>query len=408
VLGCALACGGWAARDRIGDRSEAGTVAVASPLAVVLDTLRQNETLGEVLIDHGFTVAETYLICDVVSDYTRPEALRPGATFRFIGSSGTTPDRVHLRVCRDSLLRLAATDSGWIAQVVAEPIVTDTLCISGVIETSLSSARLGGDADRLAPGEFRHIAEDVAEVFAWKVDFERDLQPGDGFRLAVVRETRRDGSVRRRTLIAAEMECDGHVLRAAPFTGEDGRRAWFDGDGRSMRSAFLRSPVPYSVSSGYSRRRFHPVLKRFRAHRGTDYRAPYGARVRATATGVVTRAGFWVAYGRMIEIRHLKGVRTRYAHLSSIARGVRPGTTVDQGQVIGRVGDTGLVTAPHLHYEFLQYGNHRNPASITLPTAPGIEREQMEDFGRERDAAFALLDHVPPPAGPGELIAIAR
>jgi YD repeat-containing protein len=405
---CGLVLVGWSLRPMLGDPSEAGIAVTAPRLAVALDTLRRGESLGEVLANNGFTTAEAYAICDAVSDHTRLDALRPGVVFRFVGPPGSPPDRVRLQICRDSLLRLAATDSGWIARVEVEPFVTDTVRISGVIETSLSFARLGGDADRLAPEEFEQIAWDVADVFAWKVDFERDIQPGDGFRLAVAREVRRDGSVRRRSLLAVELDRGGRTLRAAPFTREDGRRAWYDADGRSMRGAFLRSPVPYRVTSGFSGRRFHPVLKRFRAHRGIDYGAPHGARVLATSAGTVVRAGWWGAYGRMIEIRHPGGISTRYAHLSSFARGIRTGVTVGQGECVGRVGSTGMATGPHLHYEFLQHGSHRNPLSVSLPTAPGIDDDRIAEFRAARDDAFALLDHVPPPPGPGELIAVAR
>jgi len=154
------------------------------------------------------------------------------------------------------------------------------------------------------------------------------------------------------------------------------------------------------VTSSFSRRRYHPILKVRRPHLGTDYGAPHGTPVKATAAGTVTRAGTWGGYGRVVEIRHARGIVTRYAHLSRVS--VRVGAFVDQEQVIGNVGSTGLATAAHLHYEFLQNGSQRNPATIDLPSAPALESEFMEDFGLTRDQALEELYQVTLPALPDD------
>jgi murein DD-endopeptidase MepM/ murein hydrolase activator NlpD len=191
------------------------------------------------------------------------------------------------------------------------------------------------------------------------------------------------------------------VWSAIPYPREGGRIAYFDAEGRALRGAFLRYPVPYRITSGFTHRRYHPVLKRHRPHQGIDYGAPHGTRVQATGAGTVTRAGAWGGYGRTVEIRHRNGVHTRYAHLSSIAPGIRAGRHVEQGQIVGRVGASGLATGPHLHYEFIQGGRHRNPLTVSLPAEAPLERAHLEDFGRRRDAALALLAGVgiPPPPG---------
>jgi len=160
-----------------------------------------------------------------------------------------------------------------------------------------------------------------------------------------------------------------------------------------VRRAFLLAPLDFRrVTSSFSRRRFHPVLRRYRAHTGTDYGAPVGTPVRTTGDGVVNRAGWWGGYGRAIEIRHANGFVTRYAHLSRI--GVRPGQRVVQGEVIGRVGSTGMATAPHLHYEFLQRGRYRNPTALNLPPAEPVEERLMPAFSVERDRLLAVLEPV--------------
>jgi murein DD-endopeptidase MepM/ murein hydrolase activator NlpD len=317
---------------------------------------------------------------------------------RFSGAPGEIPDRVNVQLNPDSTLRLRRLGEAWTAKLQAIPFVVDTVRLSGVIETSLWEASLGGDVARLEEGGFEELVYNLADVFAYKIDFTRDIRKGDWFRVAFERKVRPDGSVRSRQFLAIELGNDGRVFRAIPFARDGGRLAYFDTDGQALRGAFLRYPVPFRITSGFSRRRFHPILKRYRAHQGIDYGAPYGTRVQATGTGTVTRAGRAGGYGTMVEIRHANGIRTRYAHLSSIARGVRPGARVEQGDVIGRVGATGLATGTHLHYEFLQHGRHRNPLSVSVPAEAPLEAKHMEAFRRASASALALFDRLDIPS----------
>lgn len=366
------------------------------PYEVAHDTLGRGMTLADLMSANGLDGPAIHEITRVIREYKRPRSLRPGAVMRFSRAPGLLPDRVDLQFDADTTLRLLRADSLWVARLDVVPLAVDTVLLSGVIETSLWHARLGGDAGRLEPGGFQEMVFDLADVFAWKVDFTRDIHPGDAFRVALEREVRPDGSVRSRRFLAVELRNRDRVWKAIPYARDGERLAYFDPEGGSMRGAFMRYPVPYRITSGFTRSRYHPVLKRYRAHQGTDYGAPSGTRVQATASGTVTRAGWWGGYGRAVEIRHMNGIRTRYAHLSSIAPGVRAGARVDQGQVIGRVGSSGLSTGPHLHYEFLQNGAHRNPMAVSLPAQPGLEQAQMANFGRVRDAALALLAPLAP------------
>jgi murein DD-endopeptidase MepM/ murein hydrolase activator NlpD len=209
------------------------------------------------------------------------------------------------------------------------------------------------------------------------------------------RKVRPDGSIRSRHFLAIELCNRGRVLRAIPQPLPNERWAYFDEEGRSLRGAFLRYPVPYRITSRFTGRRYHPLLKRWRAHEGIDYGAPAGAPVEATASGTVTRAGFQGGYGRLVELRHPGEIRTRYAHLRSIAPDVRPGAHVEQGQIIGRVGASGLATGPHLHYEFLQNGRHRDPLKVEVPNAPSIDASRLAEFRQNRDEALAMLYGIP-------------
>ena len=367
------------------------------------DMLTRGTALSHVLDSRGLDSRQVREITQLLEAYRRPRTLRPGTTLRFaLGASGV-PDRILLALTPDSILHFTRSDSAWTTQVEQVPFVVDTVRISGLIESSLWSARLGGDVDRFGRKDFEDVVYDMADILAWKMDFTRDLRHGDSFRVVLERRVRADGSIRSRHFLAIELRNGDRVLRAIPQPLPDGRFAYFDEEGRSMRGAFLRYPVPYRITSRFSARRFHPILKLWRAHEGIDYGAPYGAPVEATASGVVTRAGFAGAYGRLVELRHPGEIRTRYAHLSSIAADVRPGAHVDQGQIIGRVGASGLATGPHLHYEFLLNGRHRDPLTVAVPSAPSIAPSQLAEFQRDRDNALALLYSTVPIAETGTI-----
>jgi len=371
------------------------------PPVSVYDTLESGETLAELLADHGFDGPAIHQVTQVVRDVKNPRTLRPGVVARFTGPASSNPESVLLLVSADSLLELVLRDTSWSASVRTVPVTIDTLRLAGLIDSSLWFATLSGEVDKLGDGEFQEYVYDMADnVFGWKVDFTRDIRRGDAFRVAIERERRPDGSVRVHRFIAIELANRGRRYQAIPFTRPGGHREYFDGEGSALRGTFLRYPVDFRVTSSFSRRRYHPILKVRRPHLGTDYGAPRGTPVKATAAGTVTRAGTWGGYGRMVEIRHARGITTRYAHLSRI--GVRQGAFVEQGDLIGRVGSTGLSTSAHLHYEFLVNGAQRNPATIDLPSAPALEAEFTQEFVGVRDQALAQLDMVALPVLPAE------
>ena len=355
------------------------------------DALTRGTALSQVLDSRGLDSDQVREITRLLGAYRSPRTLRPGTALRFaLGATGV-PDRILLALTPDSLLHFIRSDSAWTTRIEEVPFVIDTVRISGVIESSLWSARLSGDLERFGRKDFEDLVYDLADILAWKVDFTRDLRRGDAVRVVLERKVRPDGTIRSRHFLAIELRNGDRVLRAIPQPRPGGRFAYFDEEGRSLRGAFLRYPVPYRITSHFTTRRYHPILKLWRAHEGIDYGAPYGAPVEATASGVVTRAGFMGAYGRLVELRHPGEIRTRYAHLSSIAPDARPGAHVDQGQIIGRVGASGLATGPHLHYEFLLNGRHRDPLTVDLPSAPSIAPLQLAEFRRDRDGALALL-----------------
>lgn len=399
VLGVAL----FLARGEAQDEAIRTVRVPSSPPPVVeRDTLGTGQTLAALLDDRGFDPAEIETMVRGIREYENPRRLRAGTEVRFrLPSPSERPAELALRLDRDRTIRVRRADGGWETRLDSVPVSVDTIEVAGVIRSSLYGARLMGDTARLAPGEADEIAHELSRIFQWQVDFFRDLRPGDAFRLTIARQVRPDGSVRRARVLGAEFVNDGRRLSAIWFDAPDPEvRGYYDRQGNSLQTMFLRAPLNFPVTSGFSRRRYHPVLHRRTAHRGLDYGAPYGARVRATGAGVVTRAARWGGYGRMVEVRHSGRYRTRYAHLSSIARGVHAGARVEQGETIGRVGATGLATGAHLHYEFLVNGSQRNPAALELPPGDPVPKRFRDEFRTRKNDVVALLEEVSLPGGP--------
>lgn len=249
------------------------------------------------------------------------------------------------------------------------------LMTSGGIDSSLFAAT---DAAGLPDA----VAIQTADIFSTDIDFHRDLRRGDHFSVIYEMFYDRGEPVKGGRVLAAEFINVGRLYRAVYFENDEGRGGYYTPDGRNIRKAFLRSPLEFSrISSGFSRSRFHPILRRWRAHKGIDYAAPTGTRVRATGDGVVEFAGRdHRGYGNLVVLRHQSRYTTWYGHLSGFAKGTRRGSRVAQGETIGYVGSTGLATGPHLHYEFRINGVHQNPLRVVVPAAPPISAEHKAAF----------------------------
>jgi len=255
------------------------------------------------------------------------------------------------------------------------------------IEQSLFLAgRRAGLSDRLIMA--------MAGIFGWDIDFALDIRPGDQFTLIYETLYGPDGErIGDGPILAADFINRGRHFRAIRFTRPDGRSDYYSPDGYSMRKAFLRTPVDFTrISSRFSTARYHPVLHRIRAHKGVDYAAPRGTPVKASGDGRVYFAGRKGGYGKAIGLRHGATYSTFYGHLSRIARGIRPGKSVRQGQIIGYVGSTGLATGPHLHYEFRVRGRARNPLKVKLPKAAPVPARYRAAFAAQSRKLVARLD----------------
>ena len=260
--------------------------------------------------------------------------------------------------------------------VVQQPaqLETRTLMKSGEIRSSLFAAT---DAANLSDA----VAIQIADVFSTDIDFHRDLRRGDRFTVVYEAFYHQGEMVKTGRVRAAEFTNQGKVYQAVYFQNSEGEGGYYTPDGKNIRKAFLRSPLEFSrISSGFTNARYHPVLREWRAHKGIDYAAPTGTRVKATADGVVEFVGRRGGYGNVVVLRHQSKFTTWYGHLSGFARGVRKGSRIAQGEMIGYVGATGLATGPHLHYEFRINDMHQNPLRVVIPSALPITPEHQAAF----------------------------
>jgi murein DD-endopeptidase MepM/ murein hydrolase activator NlpD len=239
------------------------------------------------------------------------------------------------------------------------------------------------------------IVARLAEIFAWDIDFALDVREGDRFVAIYEEKYWFGGRISDGAIVAAEFTNRGRIYRAVGVREVDGTMRYFTPDGKSLRRTFLRTPVRFSsVSSRYAGTRYHPILKLWRAHSGVDYSAPSGTPVHATASGQVVSIGWNSGYGKTVVIKHAEVYSTLYAHLSAYRPNLREGEFIEQGRVIGYVGQTGLATGAHLHYEFQVAGRHRNPLTFKFPEGELVAPALREDFSRTAHAWSARLDLI--------------
>jgi len=382
----------WAAHTAWPSRE----IPVALPLVVTsaydewTDTLGRREMLSDVLERAGITGRE-YVAFMKAKQVLNPRRMQPGLVFevrRLIGAS--VADRLAVRIDPEKrvvMTRLSG-DSGWKEVVEDIPWTTERLRTSAVIQANLYDALDAAIPDSFLPrGQRVALAWAIADVYDWEVDFTRDMRPGDRVEVVIERRQSPHGERRFGRVLAARVDVAGSPSFAFAFD-----RGFYDERGRSLRRAFLRAPLQYRHISSRFGGRYHPILKRWRSHQGTDYAAGYGTPVRATADGVVTKAGRDGGYGNLVELRHANGIRTRYGHLSAFANGLRVGNRVRQEQTIGFVGSTGFSTGPHLHYEFLVNGRPTNPQRKDFGAGAPVAGNSKAAFDSVRAQLIAELE----------------
>jgi murein DD-endopeptidase MepM/ murein hydrolase activator NlpD len=318
------------------------------------------------------------------------DRLKPGELLRFMHRGGELVG-LERKLSDSETLKVTRDANGFSSDVLENPLEVRTRSASATIQNSLFQAAADAElSDR--------VAFDLAEIFQYDIDFVLDIQTGDRFTV-VYEEVFQDGvPLRIGNILAAKFINDGREFRAVRYVDAEGHGQYYSPDGKSLRKAFIRAPVQFSrVSSRFNPSRKHPVLNRIRAHRGVDYAAPVGTPVRAAGGGRVKFVGQQGGFGNVIELEHGSGVVTVYGHLSRFAAQLRRGQRVEMAQVIGYVGQTGLATGPHLHYEYRVRGVHKNPQTVPLPDAEPIPNGERERFLTDTASLVNMLDL---PAGP--------
>lgn len=340
----------------------------------------------------GFSAQTLHLILASGDQTHRLRDLLPGQELEFLRDDGGELTGLRFEPNLTEVLEITKQNSGFVSSVIATPLRTIVSKAEAEIVSSLFVA--GQEA-----GLSDNLIMQLAGIFGWDIDFVMDVRVGDKFKVLYEEQFKENRKVGNGMILAAEFRNRGKIYRAIRYIGEDGRADYYADSGASMRKAFLRTPLSFTrISSAFDLRRKHPILNRIRAHRGVDYAAPTGTPVKATGDGTVVHIGSKGGYGRSIVLRHGGDYGTLYAHMSRYAAGLRPGSRVSQGQIIGYVGSSGLATGPHLHYEFQINGTHRNPLIVPLPRAPGISEQQRPHFYSQSAPLLAQLDQGAAPA----------
>ena len=286
----------------------------------------------------------------------------------------------------DTILVVDKTPNGFTAVEKVIQLSAQLEIKSADISSSLFAAT---DASNIPDA----IATQIAEIFSGDIDFYRDLRKGDRFTIVYETVTHNGQHIRSGKILAAEFVNNHSTYQAYWFQAEEGKGGYYTENGTNLRKAFLRSPLEFSsVTSGFSSSRVHPVLQVTRAHRGIDYGAPIGTRVRAVADAIVEFAGRQGGYGNLIILKHQGNYSTAYGHLNTFAPGVRKGLRVSQDDTIGFVGQTGLASGPHLHYEFRINKQQVNPMKVLLPATIPLRNNQLSQFRASTESLRAHLD----------------
>ncbi len=359
-------------------------------LETVTHTIRRNESLSAILRRHGLSSQDIHDMSRASSgvfDVRRMRAGRPLHIYSRTDSTGS--DKVAFVIYEDSaadFIRFSLSDSVFV-QRDTKPVEIRTRQVSGSITSSLYQTMRDIDVNP-------QLTNRLADVYAWQVDFYR-IQSGDHFKVLFEEQ-----------LIGGEVAEIGRII-AAVFTHrnqdyyafhyrQNGIDEYYDEEGNSLRRQFMAAPLDYTrISSRFTNRRYHPVLKRSMPHHGTDYAAPVGTPIRAVGDGTITVARYDRNNGNYIRVRHNSVYETGYLHMSRFASGMQPGTQVKQGQIIGYVGQTGLATGPHLCFRFWQHGRPVDPRNIDLPPADPIQDEHRAPFASRKEQLLKKLEIDP-------------
>jgi len=360
---------------------------IKPPLSVSTYTVKRGDTLGSIFKKQGLD----HSLPHNISQHEEAKQLVSLSIGRDL-SFGHNDDGEfkQLRYQLSSLEELVVEFDGETVigtEIETLPYMTLQKSVSAEISTSLYESAL--DA-----GLTISLVMEMVRIFGWDIDFVLDIREGDTFHVVYEQHKMNGEILSHGNILAAEFTTQNQTYRAIRFADDEGNASYYTPQGESMLGTFLRSPVEFSrISSRFGKRK-HPILKKWRTHKGVDYAASRGTPIRATADGKIVLAGKKGGYGKTVVIRHAGRFSTLYGHMNGYAKGIRSGVRVKQGDVIGYIGSTGLATGPHLHYEFRLDGVHRNPLTFKTPKASSVSSELRSSFDLQTSKWMAKLDSI--------------
>ena len=335
----------------------------------------------------NFDAATSYQIIHAAKGTYALRNIRVGHIFQRIDDKNGTGIYYNIDNANRLYLHRAKEQDQWQASLEARQTHTRQRITAATIHDSLFTAASEAGLDQ-------RTTMNLVDIFAWDVDFARDIRDGDSFRVLYEERFSDEGKLLESNILAAEFTNQGKTFTAVRYQQTDGAVHYFTPEGKSVRKAYLKAPVKFSrISSRFSTKRKHPVLGYTRAHRGVDYASPSNTPIHAIGDGYIAEIGWKGGYGRFILIRHKNREHTTaYGHMRRYARGMKRGKRVSQGQVIGFVGMSGLATGPHLHFEFRLRGRAVNPLTIKHPPAKPIAKTEQERFFQQTSPLLTLLE----------------
>lgn len=336
--------------------------------------VRRGDTIGLILDSRGLYSTAVRKVIRTDTEAAALVDLKPGQVLRYrLNPEGNLHDLVYNQSSIETLHLYRDKNGDYVLDEQTRDIQTRQAYVTGTIDSSLFLS--GQEAGLSDPLIMR-----LTEIFGWDIDFAINLRKGDTFSVIHEENYWLGQKISDGPILAAEFVNQGKIYRAIGVRNHQNRLEYYTPEKRSIRRPFLRTPVQFSrISSRFGKRK-HPILKRWRSHNGIDYAAPRGTPIRATSSGRVTFKGRKGGYGKTIIIKHGYGLSTLYAHMKGFHKRVRYGGYVEQGQIIGYVGSSGLATGPHLHYELRRNGKHRNPLTYPLPKATQITTAMLPEF----------------------------
>lgn len=331
----------------------------------------RNESFYVALQRRGFDHETIMEVVNAAKPHTDLRKVRRGDRFLLSLDDEGTLQAMRFDVAGENYCVIDLREDDATVEVAHYPVQRQVRAARGEIRTNLFDALVAQDADPA-------LADQMAEILGWDIDFFRDLRVGDTFLMLYAEYVHEGESVRDPEILAVHFVNKGQEIRAYRYENEFDLPAYYKADGTSLERQFLRAPLKFTrISSNFSHRRLHPVLKRYRPHHGVDYAAPIGTPVHATADGVIIKRTRGKSEGNFVGIRHGNGYESYYLHLSRFAKGQSQGGRVRQGEVIGFVGNTGWSTGPHLDYRIKRNGKWINPRTLSLPPADPIDAEAL-------------------------------